>query len=331
MVRSTGLTGWRRRDSTQTFAVNASRRIDSEHLSGVATHASHGATLYALRNRPTVPSGDPRWASCSVSMVSCDVLESAPCDAAFSEAGASLLASRPAPPQRVPAELHSGCGRSGRFAANAPAVGRGDSSPASVKSCHPRHTNKGEHHEHQGAHRLRHPHQRKRQELLEPSGVAFGNRDGSFTLKLDILPQTKLSSCARRSLSPRRRRPSSGRPEGKFEDSESPGPGDEPVRELWSFVLLDEVAPADSVVRLTSSARNVVNQDPVQLAENRVVAPEDAQERLFESTETFPGTAVAWDGGVTQARRELALGTRARQPYSCGSGRVHRRPRFPCR
>ena len=77
-----------------------------------------------------------------------------------------------------------------------------------------------------------------------------------------------------------------------FEDSELPRPGDEPVRELWSLVFLDEVPPADSVVRLTSSARNLVDQDPVQLPENRVVAPEDAQERLVESAETFPGTAV---------------------------------------
>ena len=51
---------------------------------------------------------------------------------------------------------------------------------------------KGEHHEHQEAHHLRHQHQPiSRKSYWNRAGVAFENKDGSFTFKLDILPQTK--------------------------------------------------------------------------------------------------------------------------------------------
>ena len=69
-----------------------------------------------------------------------------------------------------------------------------------------------------------------------------------------------------------------------FEESEFARQSDESVRELWSLVFLDEVSPADSIVRLTSSAWNVVDQQTIHLSEHWVVETERAQERLIEAS-----------------------------------------------
>ena len=134
----------------------------------------------------------------------------------FAKAGAPFPALTPstlaAERQR---SCRSGCGRSGCFAVSAPAVGRGDSSPASGERAAIHGTpTKGEHHEHQEAHHLRHQHQPKAARATgTAAGVAFENKDGSFTFKLDILPQTKFQLREEKPARARRRLPpSSGSP-----------------------------------------------------------------------------------------------------------------------
>ena len=86
---------------------------------------------------------------------------------------------------------HSSCGRFGCFAVNAPAVGRGNSSPASVRELPSTAHNKGEHHEHKKHTIYVINTSESGKSYWNRAGVAFLNRDGSFTFKLDILPQTK--------------------------------------------------------------------------------------------------------------------------------------------